>query len=169
MKSNNYRLRPYGKVMMVFIMALGVMFASCQKEEGEVIVDTDLELMFKDAKGNDLLNANTPNAFSHDKIDLYYLINGEKERAFEGHLDHPKKFFVYQAGNQHIMRLFPSLHEKDTQTQTFIKLNETDTDTITCTIRKWGKNNQSVAVTKVWYNNKLVWDGTGGRYIEVVK
>lgn len=134
-----------------------------------MIVDTAIELRFTDAAGKDLLDPATPSAFSQEKIELYYLINGERKLALDGSLDYPKHYVVFKAGTQHVMRLFPNLHEENLRTQTYIKLSETDTDTISCTIKRWGKTNQSVVVTRVWYNNELVWDGTGPRYIEIVK
>ncbi|WP_076668523.1 hypothetical protein [Pontibacter indicus] len=156
-------------IMVMLLAALGMAATACEKEEGDVIINTAIELRFTDAIGHNLLDPATPNAFSQEEIELYYLVNGERKLTLDGSLDYPKHFFVFQAGTQHIMRLFPSLHEENMRTQTYIRLSETDTDTISCAIKRWGKGNQSAAVTKVWYNNELVWEGTGPRYVEVVK
>lgn len=169
MKARSYMPNQFGKVTTMLLMAVGLTFTSCEKEEGEVVNDIAIELTFKDLSGNDLLDAKTPHAYSANNIDLYYLTNGKQERVFDGKLDYPKQFFVYQAGSQYVMRLFPSLQEENMRTQTYIKLSETDTDTISCAVKRWGKTNQSVAVTRVWYNNELVWEGAGARYMEIVK
>ncbi|MDO6390684.1 hypothetical protein Q4E40_11150 [Pontibacter sp. BT731] len=169
MKAKSYTLNQFGKVITMLLVAVSLTFTACEKEEGEVIQDIAIELTFKDSAGNDLLDAKNPHAFSTNNIDLYYLTNGKQERVFDGKMDYPKQFFVFQTGSQHVMRLFPSLDEENMRTQTYLKLNETDTDTISCIIKRWGKSNQSVAVTKVWYNNELVWEGAGPRYVEIVK
>jgi hypothetical protein len=169
MKTKNYTVSQYGRVMSLLVLAIGLTFTSCKKEDEGVVVDTYIDLSFKDADGNDLLSGNTSNAYNQENINIYYLINGEEERAYNEKLDAPKGFSVYEQESQKIMRLFPSDHDENLKTTTFIKFNDAETDEVICELRKWGSSNKSVAVTKVWYNGELVWDGTGPRYIEIVK
>ena len=54
------------------------------------------------------------------------------------------------------------------QTTTYIKWNETDTDTLRCEVKK---GDCYVRIAKVWLNNTLVWwEGNGKeRFFEIVK
>lgn len=49
------------------------------------------------ADGRDLLNPNNPDTFQEDGIKLFYLKNGKAEEVYEGHLDKPKGYPVFQS------------------------------------------------------------------------
>lgn len=119
-----------------------------------------------DGLGNDLLNPSTVGSFNTGNVDLFYLNNGQKERVYNGNMDYPENFFIFEANGQYYMRLFPSEYVIGNRSTSFIQFNQTDIDTLTCQLLK----SESKAVcTQVWYNDQLVWDGNGPRYFEIRK
>ena len=171
MRAKKHLLTQHGKVMSGLLMALFIVLSSCIKDDDVTILDTYIDLSFKDADGNDLLSGSTDNAYKQDSIKLYYLINGKQERAYINNIEAPEGFYIYryQQGVKNIMRLFPSEHDEGQKTTTYIKFNEAETDVIVCELIRWGSPNKTIAVTKVWYNDELVWNGEWPRYIEIVK
>lgn len=69
------------------------------------------------------------------------------------------------------MRLFMNDVPTELFPETYIKWNETDTDTIKAS---YGRGENFVICNKVWLNNRVVWDfnsppGISGRNITITK
>ena len=56
-----------------------------------------------------MLDPEHPNAITEQNANLYYLVDGEKEKYFEGNLDHSKGFFVSdeKLSDRYLMRVYP--------------------------------------------------------------
>lgn len=122
------------------------------------------------------MDPDNPQAFDKKDIKLYYLINGEKQEVFDGRLNHPRNFFIFNRGEElknsdgYGIRIFANISESDEFPITYVQWNEADTDTIKT---KYRRTPNMIVLTKAWYNGKLVYDGeTNGNaepYIQIVK
>lgn len=154
----NYKIK--NLYSMKFILAsfiiCGVIGCSISDSNVEALDDDiRMNISFVDETGNDLLNPNHPDAITEQNTDLYYVVDGEKERVFEGHLDHPKQFYIWHAEEQDIyyMTLFPNREFTNNMSTTFIEFADSAMDTIQVEVEK-----ENVWVcTKVWYNQELKW------------
>lgn len=156
--------------LAVFLCACMGILSSCDDEQEDFVRDVAIEMSISDVKGNDLLNPETTGAFRFEDIDLFYLKNGQKERVYDAYMDNPKNFFIFKSGSKYYMRLFPNEHIENGFATTYIQFNESETDTIQCEFAKPpNKNSGYISVFRVWYNGKIVWDGEGSRYFEVIK
>jgi len=152
----------------VTLMLISAMiFLSCQEEKNSTNIDTHIEIAVVDKNGNDLLNPSAENSFKEENIKIYYLINGVVEEVFYPNLDYPRCFRIYERDGIYRMRLSPNGNEKDEFPVTYIKWNETDTDTVKC---NFSRGDNSLICTKVWYNGVLMWEAYAtDRCITVVK
>lgn len=152
---------------ITLIIISAIVFFSCQKEKKELNIDTGIEITVFDENGNDLLNPSNQNSFKEQTIKIYYLINGVVEEVYYPNYDNPRNFSVYEKEGVYRMGLSPNANEKEELPVTFIKWNETDTDTIKCS---FSRTDNSVICTKVWYNGSVMWeDYSFCRCIQVVK
>jgi len=154
---------------LTLMLISAMMLFSCQKEKESFIVDIGIEITVSDENGNDLLNPSNQNSFNEQNIKIYDLINGVVEEVYYPNYDNPRCFSIVEKDGIYRMMLSPNANEKDEFPVTYIKWNETDTDTIKCSI---SRGDNYVVCTKVWYNETLMWDGdncSGCRCIQVVK
>lgn len=154
------------KPVTLILITTMVLF-SCQKEKESHNIDTGIEITVFDSIGNDLLNPSNQNSYKENIIKIYYLINGVVEEVYYSNYDNPRNFIIYEKDGIYQMRLFPNANEKDELPVTYIKWNDSDTDTIKCC---FSRTESSVICTKVWYNETLMWDDYSScRCIQVVK
>lgn len=154
------------KLITLILITTMVLF-SCQKEKESFNVDTGIEITVLDKIGNDLLNPLNQNSYKEDIIKIYYLINGVVEEVYFPNYENPRNFSIYEKDGIYQMRLFPNGYEREEFPVTFIKWNETDTDTIKCSFTR---THNSVVCTKVWYNETFMWeDYSSCRCIQIVK
>jgi hypothetical protein len=152
-------------ITLIIITAMA--FFSCKKDKESLNIDTGIEINVKDNIGNDLLNPIFNNAFSESNIKIYYLIDGEKKEVYNPNYTYPRNFRISEKEGVYYMTLWPNTTEKDEFPITYIKWNETDTDTIKCS---FSRTENSVICIKVWYNGTLMWnDYSSCRCIQVVK
>jgi hypothetical protein len=152
---------------LTLMLISAMMLFSCQKEKEAMNLDAGIEITVFDNNGNDLLNPSNQNSFKEQNIKIYYLINGIVEEVYYPNYDNPRNFSIYERDGIYRMGLSPNANEKDEFPVTYIKWNETDTDTIKCSI---SRTESSVICTKVWYNETLMWDDYSScRCIQVVK
>ncbi len=121
------------------------------KTKSAYYVNVNMDLVYKDKAGNDLLDsANTPH-YSYKDIGLYIEENGQKVKINKPNMDHPNNQFMYKdtETNTYHLRVFLEREEL------FLKLNATTTDVIKCKIKK---EKGSTKIEKVWYNGKLEWE-----------
>lgn len=156
-------------ILIPILVGCICLLTACKDKQENLVRDTAVEISFSDKHGNDLLDPAFTNAFNSENTDLYYFKDGQPEPVYNGTMNNPKGFIIFQAGTKHLIRIFPSEYVHDRRTITHIQFNKNDTDTIVCQMKTIGKSNKSVIVTKVWYNEELVWDGTGPRYFNIIK
>ncbi|MDD3004442.1 hypothetical protein [Flavobacterium sp.] len=156
----------YISIIFVFIFIV-----SCSSDETKnaVLIATSIDVSITNEAGQDLLNSQNENSYNPQDIKIYYIDNFNAEILFDRPLwDYSKGFFIYERPNDKFaIRIFTNdIIESEIRT-TLIKWNNTETDTIKCEIEREG--NYYTAVTKVWYNGILKYDGDGETYFEIVK
>jgi len=121
------------------------------KTKSAYLVNVNMDIVFKDKAGNDLLDSANATHYSYKDIALCYEVKGKKVKIDKPNMDYPNNQFMF----------------KDTETNTYhlrvflerevlhLQLNATTTDVIKCTIKK---EKGSTKIEKVWYNGKLEWE-----------
>ncbi len=148
------------KNLILFCTAL--FFLSCSKsdkEENQSSVHLDgIEIAVRNAAGEDLLDPNTPNAYSADGIKLFYEINGEVVEVYDPAMDHPRNFIIYNYINEneseYRIGIFLNYDRNEAQPITYIQWNETDRDTIKAKFHYSGPadSNYSFDIENLWFN-----------------
>ena len=97
---------------------------SCQKESVDGYnFDIGFRFEVSDANGINFLNPVNANAFQANQIDIYYLIDGEKQRVYNGNLDYPENFSIEvdESTDRYFMSLDPNSRGDGNTTVTYIK------------------------------------------------
>ncbi|WP_086478479.1 MULTISPECIES: hypothetical protein [Arenibacter] len=145
---------------------------SCSSDDGkeQFVYDVSVEFSVKDSEGNDLLNPENSNSFDESEIKLFYLINGEVNEVYDGNMDHPRNFVIneYPPASEYRIGVFLNYSETEEQPTTYIKWNETDTDTLKCEVYR---TNSLTKITKLWLNDEQIWTSSDGTvpYFEILK
>ena len=154
---------------------LAVILISCTKENNpsSTNIDTGIGISLKDSKGNNLLNTEK---YKENDIKILYLINNEVKEYYQSNLDNPRGFKFIVDDLPLRMAVSTNTTETEEFPITYIKWNETDTDTIKCHFNRGSGNDGSFLICdKVWYNGKLAYStinptiGNKDRQIDVVK
>jgi hypothetical protein len=151
------------KTLSLFLMSgLIVLQSACHNEEpgpcGCTNIDVVTRIVITDDENRNLLDPATPGHFNADDIRIYYVREGERKEAFQANLDNPRFFAIEQYGsdNEYTMKLFPDMEVRNTEvTTTIVKWNSAIEDTVECEIFK---NDNTISITKVWYNGELAYD-----------
>lgn len=151
-----------GLIRSIFILAVVQAFFACSEKKKEccTTIETNIDIRFVDASGQDLFGSSPQ--YDEKDVRIYYKTGDEFEYVFEGNLDYPNMHFFYNAGSKRVLRVFPSNHYKDSFSETLIELNENTRDTMKCEF-DLGSNYE--VCKKVWYNGREM----EGRYFEIVK
>lgn len=137
--------------MKRLILMLVLLFSKTVfSQQHKAVMNIDFDLVFKDKKGNDLLNPATAKAYNKDKIALYYIENGIKVKIDKPGMDYPNNHFIYKEGGMKYNHLRVFLDKE----VILLQLSETQTDTIKCII---GRQIGITRVEKVSYNGVLKW------------
>jgi hypothetical protein len=162
--------------MKNLIYLLSLLLFSCNNENinpQSVNIDTGILIYLKDSNGNNLLNTEK---YKEKEVKMFYLINNEVKEYYQSNLDSPRGFRFLVDDLPLRMALGPNTTETEEFPITYIKWNETDTDTIKCQFRRGSGNDGSFLICdKVWYNSKLAWDmanpsqNNEGRKVDVIK
>lgn len=122
-----------------------------KKQKAAYYVNVNIDIIYKDKQGNDLLDSTKGTHYSIKDITLYHMEKGEKVKINKPHMDHPNNRFLYrdEATKTNHLRVFLE------QETVLIQLNATTTDTIKCKIKK---QKGSTIIEKVWYNGELKWE-----------
>lgn len=141
------------------IICIGILFSlsACKKEAiCCTVVSTSLYLEIANADGLDLLDPNTDNNISVRNTDLYYIINGKKEKQFHGHLDIPKMFTIEKYIEDILLRVFLNTNtDKDGFSVSILEYEGYPSDTIKARVHK---NHHSTYTSDTWINGKQVID-----------
>ncbi|MGD0341308.1 MAG: hypothetical protein ABSA76_06345 [Bacteroidales bacterium] len=127
-------------ISLIFVVLFSLSLSNCIPD---VIVETDVDIGYKNNIGEDLLDTATQNHFSVSSIHVYNVVKDIKNE------NHDLIVYNNESLNQYFLKVFL---EFDT---TLLKLNELDTDTITCVI---DRSHHDTIIRKVWYNGILKWD-----------
>lgn len=156
------------KYLTILILALILSSCSSDDEGGDqFVVATALDISVKDAQGNDLLDPDNVNSLNENQIKLLFEINGEQVEFYDANLTYPKGFFLFQHENEYRLKVFPNTSATEANPVTYIIWNEDDIDTIKSEVKR---TNNSEEITKVWFNDDLIWEGNESeRYFEIIK
>lgn len=144
--------------IILSLILIGLTLNSCNKKEvelppkGETFL-ADLNILFTNKEGKNIL---TDDAAANFK--LFYIVDEkEKEVLYRFH-DNPRSIWSVEANGQKYLRLIPNIEDQSNTTTSILKWGDAwggDTEIIRTEImRKPGV----LIVTKVWWNDELVWD-----------
>jgi hypothetical protein len=138
-------------LLLCFLVVGKVSAQKSIKTKKSVYININIDLVYKNKAGNDLLDSNNDIHFSKKDITIYNIEKVEKVKVNKPKMDYPNNHFMYRddATSTNHLRVFLEAEE------VLIQLNPTTTDTIKCTIKKTKGNTH---ITKVWYNGKHVWE-----------
>jgi len=136
-------------VLLSFII-IGKMYAQKPMQpKKSIYVNINIDIVYKDKAGNDLLDSNNKVHFSTKDIIIYNIEKGEKIKVNKPKMDYPNNHFIYRddaTGKNHL-RVFLEAEE------VLVQLSATTTDTIKCSIKKTKGNTH---LTKMWEHGKDV-------------
>lgn len=153
---------------MQILLAMAILcFASCTKNNNEqMLIETDFSILITNINQEDLLSPSATGTFNSDNIKLFYLINGEKIEYYKSNYDNPKGYFIDSTNGRWGITLTPNDDPSSDYPITYIKWNETDEDTIKCQFKR---GEGYCRISKIIFNDKIVWDNNGPRYFEIIK
>ena len=158
------------KLIALFI--LGFTLISCEKNIGGVMIDANVDLAFRDAKGADLLNPLASNAIKDGDLEVFVLKNGIKTRYYQANLDAPKSFKIFKEGDSpYVMRFYFDVLEENfngSQVTQYLRYKDGSEDILVAEFNSNRKSNK--IIQKVWINGVLRWSaGDGNATIVVIK
>ncbi len=123
--------------------------SACDKDKDCcVLVDVNVDLLYKNAQGENLINSEED--FEASKIKVYYKKGNEFEYAFNANLDAPNMHRLGEDGNGNlILTVYPSDYYEGNQSTTLIELNPNVVDTL---VGEFNLENGSRICTKAWLN-----------------
>ncbi len=163
----------------LFLILTFFSFMSCSNDDSPINPNFNLEdqvyLSYKNANGENLLDPSTENAFNVEDMKLFYQIDNELVEVNSNNF--PRGGVELTVPNQYnSLTVFTNFSKNNLIEQrseyniveniAYLQLTENDTDTI----RTYSKSNQNYfLVSKVWYNDELVWERETGGVIEIMK
>lgn len=141
----------------IFILTLLLLLNSCKKEEQQrmSVIDNDVQITVQDKDGVDLLNPSNPGTYLYENIKHYTLVNGVKTEVFHGNYDYPKNLYIHEYEGKYFMELFLDGPYAGNLGTDYIQWNENTVDTFKYEVTTAG--DYYIAITKLWYNDSLVW------------
>lgn len=152
---------------------------SCSKDDSLNNPNFNLEdqvyLSYKNAKGESLLDPSTENTYNVENMKLFYQIDSELVEVNSDNF--PRGSVELTIPNEYnSLTVFTNSSKDNLIEQTseydiveniaYLQLTETDTDTI----KTHSKSSQNYfLLSKVWYNDKLVWERETEGVIEIMK
>ena len=161
--------------MKNLILMMGIVFCcSCSNDDNPSSenLDAAVSIYLNDSEGKSLID--TPNFLSQN-YRIYYLVNGISTEVNNSFADNPRGFFINDETSPISMFLGLNFAASEEFPITYIKWNDTDTDTLKAQFDRGTENNDNyVLCKKLWLNDELVWDvttpdGITGREITIVK
>lgn len=154
------------------VLLSAIILSSCITDDSydpEFNYATSFEMIVRDSEGIDLLNPSSLNSLNSDSIKLYYLENGIVSEVYSPNYDHPRNYLIYsETDGTYRIRIFPNDIQTEQNPVTYIKWNEGDTDTITCTFIY---TDNAIMLKEVRVNDVFKLDTTlnNGSTFEIVK
>lgn len=161
-------------IRVICYTLLCVWCMSCQDDDVEGYnLDRQFKFEVYSADGVNLLDPANAGAFQASQIEIYYEVDGEKQRVYHANYENPKNFSIAvdELTGKYAMELGPNTETDENTTVTYIQWNENDMDTITC---DFARGKEFLVTTRIVYNGQEVWsvDGEGypeRRYFTIVK
>lgn len=156
---------------LILLLVFSIL-CSCSKtpKPFNKVIDPSLFIYLKNSTGDNLLN--TAN-YNSDNFRIYNEINGLVIEVNNPMSDHPRGFSIINDVNPICMGLSLNTTETELFPITYIKWNDTDTDTLKAS---YVRTENIIQCNGVWLNGVLVWDfntpqpqGNIGRSITIVK
>jgi len=161
-------------VLLITLMAILYSCVSDDRNQVATNIDIGIEFFVFSEEGIDLLNPESPNAFRENEIRIFNLIDGIVTEVYNPRMDLPRGFALSEpeplvSREYYSLGLGANTYSTDEYPITYIQWNENDTDTLKVELDK-GDNYEMV--TKVWFNDQLVWNLLSDgdlRQFEIVK
>ena len=163
---------------LIFIMSTLILGCSTDNvsTQQKINLNNEVDLVLKNSANEDLLNPITNGNFSFENIKLYFDVNGEKQEVYDKNLDFPRNLRLVEGSQGNVLviytnslsnKLISELNgTKIVENITYLELSANSTDTIKTYSQM---NSGNFSITKVWYNNKLVWENDNPKLIEIIK
>lgn len=139
---------------------------SCDKETNEpdsFVLSANVDIIYLNKTGDDLLNHTTDEYFQIDSMKLFYIIEGEVIEVYDPNMASPRNIMLMTETTPNRLRIFTpdNINEFTSEKDgikygtaiTLLKLTDIDTDTIKT---GWSyKEGKYFVIDKVWYNDVL--------------
>lgn len=160
-------------LMFIFILSI---IMGCNDDDSEMTqfnLDNQIYLKITNQSGQNLFDETTEGSYNIVNLKLFYLVNNE---AVEVTLENGYNMGSIELTSNKLLKVLTNFSTTNIVNETseyktieniaFLKLTETDTDTI----KTHSKSNRGYfLVSKVWYNDELVWNSEDRGIIEIVK
>jgi len=142
---------------ILVLLAIFSFFGCNKTTENSTVLDVGFEFSVFNTQNEDLLDPATNNYYDEKEIKLFYEVDGEVKEVFLADMDYPRNFLVYKHANEYRIRVFMNHTETSEKPLTYIKWNDSDTDTIEATFER---SRNDPKKRKVWLNGAEIWDWT---------
>lgn len=154
---------------IILLLIIGILSIACSddaKVDCCTNIDTGVSIKYVNEDGKNLFELD--GGLTEADITIYYKINNEWVRYYEGNLDYPKGIRTIEREDGTYLVIFPSTSiVENNYSETKIEFSESDSDIIKTEI---DKSNSNEIVTKVWYNDELKWEAyQTERMFEIIK
>ena len=135
---------------------------SCDKKaDCCTIIDVDVQILYKNESGENLINSNTD--YEESNIKVYYKNGNDFEYIFNGNLDSPNMHRIDEDGSGNlILTVYPSNYYEGNQSTTLVELNPNVVDTLICEFEL--ESNREIC-KRAWLNGLEL----NNRFIEIEK
>ena len=163
---------------LIFILIASLFLVSCNETdpieelnplEGLNLTFLKFYISYLDSEGNDLLDSEHPNGIKEEDIDIYFVIGGEKIRAYNPDNESLPEYFNFLNEAEidedfyYYILLFPyPVPDENMRAITFIDIKGYGEDKIEY---EFEENGDGYRCAKVWYNDELVWPSEDTHYI----
>ncbi|WP_456376551.1 hypothetical protein [Lutibacter sp.] len=160
----------------ILIILTTIILFGCTKDNTNMNsynLENQIYLSFKNANGQNLLDNSTENSYNIEAMKLFYLVNDE---PVEVTIENGFNMGSIELTSDKLLKVFTNPSSSNIVEETseynvaeniaYLQLSSTDTDTI----KTHSRTSQNYfLVSKVWYNNELVWERDNGGIIEITK
>ena len=146
---------------LIFGMLLLSITACKKTNDCCVNIDTDVQILYKNQIGENLLNSTAE--FNESNIKIYYKNGDEFQYMVNGSLSSPRMFKIYPDEEDNlILTIFTSNFYDGNKSTTLIELNRNVVDTLVC---EYDLASNREVVTNAWLNGVQM----DNKFIEIQK
>lgn len=149
-------------ISILTLIALMLGTISCDKKpDCCTIIDVDVQILYKNDSGENLINSSTD--YEESNIKVYYKNGNDFEYAYNGNLDSPNMHRLDEDGSGNLrLTVYPSNYYEGNQSTTLVELNPNVVDTLICEFEL--ESNREVC-KRAWLNGLEL----NNRFIEIEK